>query len=167
MEIRGLRSRRRGWPLYRDAWVNYPTQGRGGAEALGIMGIMSGSRLNELSGFIVDSSIEVHRHLGPGLLESAYESCLAFELRGRGLVVRTQVELPIVYKGMQLDAGYRIDLLVENAVVVELKTVQRIIPVHEAQLLTHLRLGGYRLGLLLNFYVPVMREGIRRIVNGL
>ena len=128
---------------------------------------MSTRRLNELSGIIVDSSIEVHRTIGPGLLESAYEACLAFELRARGLPVRTQVEHPILYKGVRLRAGYRIDILVDDAVVVELKTVQRIVPVHEAQLPTHLRLGGYRLGLLLNFYVPVMRQGIRRIVNGL
>jgi len=127
---------------------------------------LTSQRLDELSGIIVDSSIETHRALGPGLLESAYETCLAFELRSRGLVVHTQVEVPIVYKGVRLDTGCRIDLLVEDAVVVELKTVQRIVPVHEAQLLTHLKLGGYRLGLLLNFYVPVMREGIRRIVNG-
>lgn len=128
---------------------------------------MSTRRLNELSGIIVDSSIEVHRTIGPGLLESAYEAYLAFELRARGLPVRTQVEHPILYKGVRLRAGYRIDILVDDAVVVELKTVQRIVPVHEAQLLTHLRLGGYRLGLLLKFYVPVMRQGIRRIVNGL
>lgn len=128
---------------------------------------MSTRRLNELSGIIVDSSIEVHRTIGPGLLESAYEACLAFELRAGGLPVRTQVEHPILYKGVHLRAGYRIDILVDDAVVVELKTVQRIVPVHEAQLPTHLRLGGYRLGLLLNFYVPVMRQGIRRIVNGL
>lgn len=124
-------------------------------------------RLNELSGIIVDSSIEVHKNLGPGLLESAYETCLAFELRSRGLAVRTQVALPILYKGVRLDAAYRIDLLVEDGLVIELKTVQRMLPVHEAQLLTQLRLGGYRLGLLLNFYVPVMRDGIRRIVNRL
>jgi GxxExxY protein len=123
--------------------------------------------LNRLSGIVVDAAIHVHRALGPGLLESAYEACLAYELRGRGLHVRTQVDVPIVYKNVQLEIGYRIDLLVEESVVVELKTVTKLLPVHEAQLLTHLRLSRRRLGLLLNFYVPVMRDGIKRIVNGL
>ena len=131
------------------------------------MEILDDRSLNRLSGAIVDAAIHVHRALGPGLLESAYEACLAFELRDCGLHVRTQVELPIVYKSVQLETGYRIDLLVEEAVVVELKTVTRLLPVHEAQLLTHLRLSRRRLGLLLNFYVPVMRDGIKRIVNGL
>ena len=125
------------------------------------------ARLNELSGIIVGAAIEVHKALGPGLLESAYEACLAYELRERGLVVRTQVELPIVYKNVRLEPGYRIDALVDEAVVVELKTVTKLLPVHDAQLLTHLRLSHRRLGLLLNFYVPVMRDGIKRIVNGL
>ena len=131
------------------------------------MDLVDAGRLNKLSGATVDASIDVHRALGPGLLESAYEACLAYELRQRGLAVRTQVEVPIVYKRVQLGVGYRIDLVVEEALVVELKTVHKILAVHEAQLLTHLRLGGYRLGLLLNFYVPLMRDGIKRIVNGL
>ena len=109
----------------------------------------------------------MHGTLGPGLLESAYEACLACELRERGLVVRTQVAVPIVYKGLRLEQGYRIDILVEDAVVVEIKTILGFHPVHEAQLLTHLRLSGHRLGLLLNFYVPLMRDGIKRIVNRL
>jgi GxxExxY protein len=123
--------------------------------------------LNELSGTIVDAAIRVHSALGPGLLESAYETCLAYELRERGLLVRTQVALPVVYKTIQMDLAYRIDLLVEEAIVVELKTVPRLLPIHEAQLLTYLRLSGRRLGLLLNFYVPLMREGIKRMVNSL
>ena len=131
------------------------------------MEILDERILNRLSGIIIDAAIHVHRALGPGLLESAYEACLVYELRGRGLRVRTQVELPIVYKSVQLEIGYRIDLLVEEAIVVELKTVARLLPVHEAQLLTHLRLSRRRLGLLLNFYVPVMRDGIKRMVNGL
>ena len=124
-------------------------------------------RLNKISGVIVQSSILVHSTLGPGLLESVYEACLACELRERGLSVQRQVALPIVYKSITLEQGYRIDLLVEHAVIVEVKTVIRIHPVHEAQLLTHLRLSGHRLGLLLNFYVPRMRDGIKRVVNNL
>jgi len=124
-------------------------------------------RLNQISGEIVDSAVNVHSMLGPGLLESAYESCLAYELRERGLTVRTQIPLPVIYKGMRLEQAYRIDMLVEEAVVVENKTLLAVRPVHEAQLLTHLKLSGHRLGLLLNYYVPVMRDGIRRIVNRL
>ena len=124
-------------------------------------------RLNEISGETVDSAVHVHGVLGPGLLESAYEACLACELRERGFAVRTQVAVPVVYKGVRLDQGYRIDMLVEEALVVEIKTTIGFHPVHEAQLLTHLRLSGYRLGLLLNFYVPLMRDGIKRIVNRL
>jgi GxxExxY protein len=128
---------------------------------------MDSRRLNQISGEIVDAAIHVHSALGPGLLESAYEACLAYELRERGLTVRTQVPLPITYKGIRLEQGYRIDMLVEEAVVVEVKTALGLHPVHEAQLLTHLKLSGHRLGLLLNFYVPLMRDGIKRMVNGL
>jgi GxxExxY protein len=143
------------------------TTQRRGAEAREKREIRDERSLNRISGIIVDAAIHVHRALGPGLLESAYEVCLTYELRERGLRVRTQVELPIAYKNVQLETGYRIDLLVEEAVVVELKTVTKVLPVHEAQLLTHLRLSRHRLGLLLNFYVPAMRDGIRRMVNGL
>ena len=128
---------------------------------------MDARRLNQISGEVVDGAVHVHVDLGPGLLESAYETCLTYELRERGFAVRTQVPVPIVYKGIQLEQGYRIDMLVEEAVVVEIKTVVRIHPVHEAQLLTHLKHSGHRLGLLLNFNVPVMRDGIKRIVNRL
>lgn len=123
--------------------------------------------INELSGAVVDAAIRVHSALGPGLLESAYETCLAYELRERGLLVRTQVALPVVYKAIRLDVAYRIDLLVGECVIVELKTVSKLLSVREAQLLTYLKLSGHRLGLLLNFHVPLMREGIKRMVNNL
>ena len=118
------------------------------------------------SGEVVDAAMRVHSTLGPGLLESAYEACLAYELRERGLSVLAQLPLPVRYKGVRLDVGYRIDLLVENAVVVELKTVARLLPVHEAQLLSHLRLSSHRVGLLINFNVPRLKYGIRRMLNG-
>jgi GxxExxY protein len=104
-----------------------------------------------LTARIIGFAIEVHRQLGPGLLESAYEECLCYELCQDGLAVRRQVPLPVVYKAVRLDCGYRIDIVAEEAVIVELKTVERLIPVHEAQLLTYLRLSGLRTGLLLNF----------------
>ena len=121
-------------------------------------------RVNALTGEIIGAAIEVHRALGPGLLESAYEECLCHELALRGIVFRRQVPLPLAYKGIQLDCGYRLDLLVEDTVVVEVKAVQEVLPLHEAQLLTYLRLGGWKVGLLLNFNVPVLRRGIRRLV---
>ena len=113
---------------------------------------------------IIGFAIEVHRQLGPGLLESAYEECLCCELREAGLTFRRQVPLPVIYKAVRLDCGYRIDIVVEEAVILELKTVERLIPIHEAQLLTYLRLSGLRTGLLLNFNSPVLRDGIRRMV---
>ena len=108
--------------------------------------------------------MDVHRTLGPGLLESAYQACLCHELELRKLTFRQQVESPITYKGIQLDCGYRIDLIVSDKVVVELKSVQEILPVHEAQLLTYLHLTGLRIGLLINFNVAVLKNGIRRRV---
>ncbi|HKG92292.1 MAG TPA: GxxExxY protein [Gemmatimonadaceae bacterium] len=119
------------------------------------------------TGQVVDGAIRVHSALGPGLLESAYEACLAHELRKRGLGVRTQVPLPIVYDGVRIDLGYRIDLLVDDAVVVELKAVTRLHPIHEAQLLSYLKLSGHRVGLLINFHSLHLRDGIRRMVNNL
>jgi GxxExxY protein len=113
---------------------------------------------------IIGFAIEVHRQLGPGLLESAYEECVCYELRQAGLVFQRQVPLPVIYKAVRLDCGYRVDVVVENAVILELKTVERLIPIHEAQLLTYLRLSGLRTGLLLNFNSPVLRDGIRRLV---
>jgi GxxExxY protein len=121
--------------------------------------------LNELSGIVIAAAISVHSKLGPGLLESVYEACLAYELRQRGLTIRTQVVLPLAYGDVYIEKAYRIDILVEESVIVELKTVTTILPIHEAQLLTHLRLGNHRLGLLLNFYVAHMRDGIKRSVN--
>jgi len=122
-------------------------------------------RLNGLTEQIIGAAIEVHRALGPGLLESAYEACLAYELQERGLKVERQVPLPVVYKGVRIDCGYRLDLVVENAVVVEIKAVDSLAPVHQAQLLSYLKLSGYKVGLLINFNVKVLRDGIRRLVS--
>jgi GxxExxY protein len=122
---------------------------------------------NELSKIIIGKAIEVHRALGPGLLESAYQECLFFELKEIGLEVIKEKTLPIVYKDIKLDHGYRIDLLVDNRVVVEIKTVDSIIDVHEAQILTYLKLGNYKLGLLINFNVKLLKDGIKRFVNNL
>ena len=119
------------------------------------------------SGQVVDSAIKVHSALGPGLLESAYETCLAYELEKRGLLVLRQTPLPIVYDRIQLDVGYRIDLLVEDSVLVELKTVSRILPIHDAQLLSYLKLSGRQKGLLINCHVVHLRDGIKRMVNNL
>lgn len=119
---------------------------------------------NEISGTVVDAAMTVHRALGPGLLESAYRICLAHELRRRGLEVLMEVELPVTYEGITVSLAYRIDLVVEPCVVVETKTVSKIHPVHEAQLLSHLKLSGYRIGLLINFHVPRLKDGIRRMV---
>ncbi len=124
------------------------------------------ARLNQTSGMIVDAAFAVHSALGPGLLESAYEACLLYELRKRGLTVETQVPLPIVYESVQLEIGYRIDLLVENTIVIELKACEAIAPVHRIQLLSYLKLSGKPLGLLLNFHVALMKDGIVRIKNG-
>ena len=114
---------------------------------------------------IIGAAIDVHKELGPGLLESAYEQCLCHELSLRGLSFRRQSSLPVEYKGIRLDCGYRIDLIVEDLVVVELKTVDHIMPVHEAQLLTYLKLSRHPIGLLINFHVAVLRDGVKRIVH--
>ena len=123
------------------------------------------SEINAASRVIVDAAMKVHSALGPGLLESAYEACLKHELSKRGLMVASQVMLPVQYDGVAIDAGYRIDLLVEDAVVIELKAVEKVVPIHEAQLLTYLKLSGKKLGLLLNFNVLHMKDGIKRIAN--
>ena len=112
---------------------------------------------------IIGAAIEVHRALGPGLLESAYEECLCIELGLRGLRFSSQAALPIEYKGRLISGGYRLDLVVEDKVVVELKAVERLLPLHEAQLLTYLKLGDFSTGLLMNFNVPVLKDGIRRM----
>ena len=123
--------------------------------------------VNDVSGQIVDAAMKVHTFLGPGLLESAYEACLTHELRKRGLNVEVQRVLPIVYDGVEVDAGYRLDLLVEGLVIVELKAVEKIVPLHEAQLLSYLKLSGLKVGLLINFNVLRLKDGIKRMVNHL
>ena len=116
----------------------------------------------ELTERIIGAAIEVHRSLGPGLLESVYEECLAYEFQHSGIQFTRQLELPIEYKGRRLDAGYRLDFLIDNTVVIELKSVEKIMPIHEAQLLTYLRLAKKRVGLLMNFNVPRLRDGLLR-----
>ena len=120
----------------------------------------------EITRVIIEKSIVIHERLGPGLLENVYEVILAHELQAAGLAVRRQHPFPVVYDDICLDAGYRIDILVENQVVVEVKSVEMIAPVHEAQLLTYLKLAGFRVGLLINFNTRLLKEGIRRFVNG-
>ena len=120
---------------------------------------------NEISNKILGCAIEVYKQLGLGLLESAYQECLFFELKEQGLKVRKEVPMPITYKDVKLDHGYRIDLLVEEKVVIEIKTVELLNDVHTAQVLTYLKLGGYKLGLLLNFHVSILKNGIKRIIN--
>ena len=143
------------------------TTQRRDAEAAEVAEVTTVDDLNELSGTIIAAAMKVHSTLGPGLLESVYEACLAYELRQSGLAVRTQVVLPLSYGTVFIEKACRIDILVEESVTVELKTVISLLPIHEAQLLTHLRLANHRLGLLLNFYVAHMRDGIKRIVNNL
>jgi GxxExxY protein len=121
--------------------------------------------MNEITEKIIGSAIRVHRVLGPGLLESAYEICLAYELAKLGLGIEKQKALPVIYEKVKLDCGYRIDLLVEKCVVVEIKSVELILPIHVAQLLSYLRLSGIHIGLLINFNVYRLKDGIRRIVN--
>jgi len=123
--------------------------------------------VNTLSNVIIGAAIDVHKALGPGLLESAYETCLCHELGIRGVEYRKQINLPVEYKDVQLDCGYRLDILVEDKVVVELKSVEKILPIHDAQLLTYLKLGGWHLGMILNFNVPLLRYGIKRKVLNL
>lgn len=129
---------------------------RGGAEA---------QRLNEVAHSVIGACIEIHRALGPGLLESAYSECLCHELTLRGLVFERELSVPVRYKNVNLDCGYRIDLLVERSVVVELKAVESLHPIHEAHLLTYLRLLGLPLGLIINFHVEVLKDGVRRLVH--
>ena len=120
----------------------------------------------ECSGRVIDAALAVHRALGPGLLESAYEACLAHELTLRSIDVRRQVELPVLYRGLRLEIGYRIDLLIDDSLIVEVKAVGKVLPIHQAQLLSYLRLSRLRVGLLLNFNVDLMRNGIQRVLNG-
>lgn len=122
---------------------------------------------NQVGDIIVKSALEVHRNLGPGLLESTYESCLMYELINEGLKVENQKALPVIYKEVKLDCGYRIDLLVENKVIIEIKSVEALNDVHMAQILTYLKLSGCKLGYLINFNVKLVKNGIRRVVNNL
>ena len=122
---------------------------------------------NKISREVVDAAMKVHTALGPGLMENAYEACLMYELGKRNLKVKAQVSLPIYYENIKIDAGYKLDLLIENAVIVELKAVKSILPIHEAQLLSYLKLSGKRLGLLINFNVVHLKNGIKRMVNNL
>lgn len=123
--------------------------------------------INDLTGQIIDAAMRVHSALGPGLLEGAYEACLLYELSSRGLEVKSQALLPVEYYGTMIDAGYRLDLLVEDLVIVELKAVERLAAIHEAQLLNYLKLSRKKVGLLLNFNVVQMKDGIKRMVNKL
>ena len=123
-------------------------------------------RINRLTHDVIGASIEVHRHLGPGLLESAYRKCLCRELMLRGIPFKREEPLPLEYKGIRLECGYRVDILVDGIVVVETKSVEEFSPIHDAQLLTYLRLGGWRVGLLINFNVVVLKNGIHRKILG-
>jgi GxxExxY protein len=129
--------------------------------------VIEAVELNRISGEAVNAAMAVHSELGPGLLESAYMACLAHELTIRGLQLRTQMALPLVYRGIRLDAGYRIDVLVQQEVIVEIKAVEKLLPIHEAQLLCYLKLSQKRLGVIINFNSVHLRDGIRRMVRGL
>jgi len=119
---------------------------------------------DSLSSQVIGAAIEVHRTLGPGLLESVYEQAMAYETALLGLAVQAQIPLPVSYKAIKLDCGFRLDLLVENQLILEIKSVERLLPVHDAQLLTYLKITGMKTGLLINFNVPLLREGIKRLV---
>jgi GxxExxY protein len=134
-----------------------PQRAQRNTEAVGI---------NAITEAIIGAAMKVHSALGPGLLESAYEACLAHELRKAGFDVRSQVELPVIYDGVRVDLGYRIDLLVNDAVIVELKCVEKIAPIHEAQILSYLKLSKKRVGLIINFHVRHLKDGIKRFIEG-
>ena len=125
---------------------------------------MSDLNLNKITDVVIGAAIEVHRQLGPGLLESAYQECLCKELSLRGIPFERERPLQLEYKGLELECGYRLDILVANSVVIEIKSVETLAPVHEAQLITYLKLGGWKVGLLINFNVAVLKDGIRRRV---
>lgn len=126
-----------------------------------------GVRINSITEKVIGCAIEVHRSIGPGLLESAYEECLCYELSQCGLSFERQVPLPVVYKAIKLDCGYILDIIVEELVILEVKAVERIMPIHEAQLLSYLRMLDKRVGLILNFHMSIMKNGVKRIVNSL
>jgi GxxExxY protein len=145
-------------PHYRNDFTAEDTEGRR---------VTTATDLNRLTENVIGCAMKVHSVLGPGLLESAYEACLKYELQQKGLTVQSQHPLPIEYGPVRLDVGYRLDLLVEEKVILELKAVERTLPIHEAQLLSYLKLSGLKVGLLLNFHVAHFRDGIKRMVNGL
>jgi len=122
-------------------------------------------KLDQITRQIIGAAIEVHKAIGPGLLESAYQACLAFEVRQRGLKVEEQVPLPVLYKEVKLDCGYRLDLLIEDSVIVEIKAAEQLSPIHDAQLLSYLRMAHKHVGLLINFHIRVLKNGLKRIVN--
>lgn len=122
-------------------------------------------KLDLITRRIIGAAIEVHKALGPGLLESAYQTCLAYELRERGFKVEQQLPLPVIYKNVKLDCGYRLDLVVEDSVILEIKAIQELAPIHDAQLLSYLRLSGKTVGLIINFHVRVLKDGLKRVVN--
>ncbi len=124
-------------------------------------------KINRITEKIIGCAIEVHRNLGPGLLESAYEKCLCYELTQVGFEYKQPLPLPVIYKGINLECGYRMDVVVEDLVIVEIKAIERILPVHEAQLLFYLKLYNKKVGLLMNFHVPMLKSGLKRIVNNL
>ena len=119
---------------------------------------------DELSNKVIGCALEVHRNLGPGLLESTYEQCLAYEMKAAGMAFKLQLALPVEYKNIKLDCGYRIDVLVDNSIIIELKSVDKILPIHQAQLLTYMKLAGISIGLLINFNVKYLKDGIKRMV---
>ena len=121
--------------------------------------------INKLTGQVIGAAIEVHKALGPGLLESAYEECLCHELLLRKISIQRQLAVPIKYKGVNLDCGYQLDIVVANELIVELKACEKVLPIHEAQLLTYLKLTRIKYGLLINFNVPILKEGIKRMAN--
>jgi len=122
-------------------------------------------RLNKITETVIGVAINVHRALGPGLLESAYEACMIYDLMQEGFTVEQQKALPIVYRGVHLECGYRLDLMVENQVIVEIKSIEKLLPIHKAQLLSYLKISGCKVGLLINFNVEILKNGIQRVVN--
>jgi GxxExxY protein len=135
------------------------------AEYAGRREMREKGQLDQITRQIIGAAIEVHKAVGPGLLESAYQACLAYEVLQRGLKAEEQVPLPVLYKDVRLDCGYRMDLLVEDSVIVEIKAVERLCPIHDAQLLSYLRIAHKQVGLLINFYIRVLKDGVKRIVN--
>jgi len=129
------------------------------------MAIYARSHVNRVTDAIIGSAIEVHRHLGPGVFESTCHACVAYELKTRGLSVRSKLKLPLTYKGLKIEGAYEIDLVVENLVVVEFKCVRELAPVHSSQVITYVKLTGAPIGLLINFYVPLLKDGITRVIN--